>query len=97
MQLQVQIRRGEIMKCKLSNLDSIFIGFKFTGLFANYSNMIPQGLREIKQKELEINNRLDKTVILYESCKGKDHKIGYFYIGWIVTKEQSILPDIKQV
>ncbi|RED66135.1 GyrI-like domain-containing protein [Cohnella lupini] len=81
------------MNCKLSDLNFVFVGFKFTGLFSDYPKLIPQGLSEIKDKEQQIINRLDKTIILYEPCKGEDHKIGYFYLGWIMTKEQLTLPD----
>jgi hypothetical protein len=81
------------MECKLSKLDFTFVGFKFTGLFSEYSNLIPQGLRELNQKGHQINDRMDKTVILYEPCKGEEHKIGFFYIGYIVTKEQTQLAE----
>lgn len=81
------------MACNVSNLDFVFIGYKFTGLFTEYPNVIPDCLRETMHNEQLILNRVDKTLILYEPCKGEDHKIGYFYIGWIVTEEQSILPN----
>ncbi|QJD83234.1 GyrI-like domain-containing protein [Cohnella herbarum] len=85
------------MECNIAKLNFLFVGFKLTGLFSEYSNLIPQGLREIKQKDHLINDRLDKTVILYEPCKGEDHKIGFFYIGYIITKEQSLLSEELEV
>ncbi|RED59176.1 hypothetical protein [Cohnella lupini] len=81
------------MKGKLTKLDFSFVGYKFSGLFSEYADLIPRSLREVMQKKGTTHNQLETTVILYEPCKGEDHKIGYFYIGNMVTKEQTNLSN----
>lgn len=72
------------------------VGFKHTGLFSEYPNLIPPAINQVKQKMEEVSERTNTLVILYEPCKGEDHKVGYFYAGYIVEGEPSSVPDAAE-
>jgi hypothetical protein len=81
------------MEAKLINLDFTYVGFKFSGEFTQYSKLIPLAVYELKQKNKEIKERTETLVILYEPCKGEEHKVGYFIVGYIIAGENVSPPE----
>ncbi|WP_019007807.1 hypothetical protein [Cohnella laeviribosi] len=59
--------------------------------------MIPQAVKEVIERNYEIEERVDSLIILYEPHRGEEHKTGFFYVGHIVNRKPASLPEQAEV
>jgi len=85
------------MEGKIVILEFVFVGFKFSGYFNDYPTLIPEAAKKVKARKDEIVDSTETFAILYEPQKGKEHKIGFFYVGYIVSGDPVSSSDDAEV
>ncbi|QTD40027.1 hypothetical protein [Sporosarcina sp. Te-1] len=79
------------MEIKELKLD--MVGTKYVAAFSEYAAIIPGKVGTFSHRKAEIPNVTNDSIIVYEPKTGDDHKIGYFYIGFITEGPVDRIPS----
>lgn len=68
------------------------VGLKGSGEFANFGSEVPLLAQQLLARSTEIQNRTDTEIALFEPKKDKEHKVGHYFVGLIVSEKVTEIP-----
>ncbi|MEW9107842.1 MAG: GyrI-like domain-containing protein [Cytobacillus gottheilii] len=72
--------------------DFKLVALKGSGEFVHYGYAVPLLAKELLNRSEEILHSTETEISLYEPKKNKEHKVGTFYAGLIVSEQLSETP-----
>lgn len=85
---------GEINNMMLMMLKKEFqiVGLKGRGEFINFINEVPLLAKQLSSRSNEILNSTETEIALFEPRKDEEHRIGDYYVGFIVSEKLKKIP-----
>jgi predicted transcriptional regulator YdeE len=69
------------------------VGIKGSGEYTNFGSEVPLQAKEILKRANEIQNRTDVEIALFEPKRNKEHLVGNYFVGLIVSNKVNEAPS----
>jgi predicted transcriptional regulator YdeE len=69
------------------------VGLKGSGEFVNFGTEVPILAKQLLSRSSEILNPTETEIALFEPKKDKEHRIGNYYVGLVVTEKLNEVPS----
>jgi predicted transcriptional regulator YdeE len=69
------------------------VGIKGSGEFANFGSEVPLQAKEVLKRADEIQNRTNIEIALFEPKRNRDHLVGNYFVGLIVSSKVNEVPS----